>query len=130
MKTTRNKPRHAGRHIILQIILTCFLAISCTSPDAIGPPNEPPVVKVLAADPVVLSAGETSEITVVATDPDGDKLTFEWTADLGYLTGQGARVFYAAPLCCASWATVRVTVNDGNGGVARETVTLTIQRGQ
>jgi len=103
--------------------------MSCSSPDTVGPPNQPPVVKALSANPVVLSAGQTSEVTVVAADPDGDRLTFEWAADLGYLTGQGAEVIYAAPLCCASWATVRVTVNDGNGGVAHETVTLTIERG-
>lgn len=130
MKATTEKRTRNGLHPnALVFALTCIMITSCSSPDSVGPPNRPPVVKSLSANPVVLAAGETSVVTVVATDPEGNRLSYEWAADLGYLTGQGTEVFYAAPLCCASWATVRVTVSDGNGGVAHETISLTIERG-
>ena len=109
------------------LLLSLIFLTGCTDPEGVGPPNRPPVVESLSANPVVLSAGQISAISAVASDPDGDKLAFEWVADLGYLTGQGGEVYYAAPICCANWAVIRVTVKDGNGGVAHDTVTLKIE---
>ena len=69
--------------------------------------------------------GKAYEIECVASDPDGDKLIFEWSADGGATSGEGAVVTWTAPLRGGT-ATVTVTVSDGRGGVATASVIFAV----
>ena len=40
--------------------------------------NEPPVIESLTASPAQLFPGGTSELACVASDPDGDPVTYSW----------------------------------------------------
>ncbi|NIR40207.1 MAG: hypothetical protein GWN07_30770, partial [Actinobacteria bacterium] len=88
-------------------------------------PNQPPVVESVSADPLVLYPGETSDLTCVASDPDGDPLTYTWSAPLGTITpgAPGTAVFLAdRPGNIA----VTCSVTDPSAAPASGTVNLTV----
>ena len=66
-----------------------------------------------------ISASQNTNISVVASDVDGDPLTYQWAAEAGTVTGSGATVDYTPPAVAATtWFAVSVTVSDGRGGAA------------
>ena len=58
-----------------------------------------------------------------ASDPDGDELSYVWSAPGGTITGEGAAVSWAAPEKSGTY-TITVTVADGRGGQAAETIDI------
>ena len=42
--------------------------------------NEPPEITSLTADPAVLAPGGTSQLACSATDPEGDPVSYSWSA--------------------------------------------------
>jgi hypothetical protein len=90
--------------------------------------NRPPVISSLTAVPARLQRGETSTITCLASDPDGDVLTatsYTWTISGGTLTGTGPAVTWKAPDSLGNF-TVSVTVNDGKGGTTESICTIVV----
>jgi hypothetical protein len=69
--------------------------------------------------------GQAYEIECVASDPDGDELLFEWSADGGGISGEGAVITWTAPLRGGE-VTVTVTISDGRGGVATASVIFVV----
>jgi len=57
----------------------------------------PPVITSLAADADWVTPSGSVQVTCNATDPDGDELSYEWTASAGSISGMGAVVSWAAP---------------------------------
>lgn len=45
------------------------------------PPNNPPAMDSLIASPSTLGAGESTMVRAYATDPDGDRLVYDWFTD-------------------------------------------------
>jgi hypothetical protein len=92
---------------------------ACT--DVIGAPgsNQPPLIGVLAASPQTgLTPGQAIEVSVGATDPEGDFVQFAWTASAGTLsTPAGARVVWYPPTAPGQYI-LRVLASDGHGGTA------------
>lgn len=117
-----------GTRPIFTLLTLLFFFPGCLDPDKNEPPNKPPVLESVVADPHSVYLNETSTITATASDPDRDRLVYEWQADLGILAGNGHEIYYAAPPCCANWDIVRVTVRDGKGGVVRGSVELIINQ--
>ena len=101
-----------------------------TPPPPVAPQNRPPTVKA-QCDPCTVYVGEQSKLTATANDPDGDPLTYQWTAPTGKLDQPTTpRPIWTAPMQVGS-VPVTVTVNDGKGGTASDTVTIqVIQREQ
>lgn len=78
------------------------------------PPNTPPYITSLTADPPEIDENSTSILTVVASDDDGHSLTYQWNADKGSITGSGSIVTYNPPDVSQQITdTVSVTVSDG-----------------
>lgn len=89
------------------------------------PSNRAPSVSA-SCSPCTVQAGQTAGLRATASDPDGDGLTYRWTAAQGSFSNTTA----SAP----SWTapgqpgnvTATVTVEDGRGGRATASVTLQV----
>jgi outer membrane protein OmpA-like peptidoglycan-associated protein len=88
-------------------------------------PNRPPTIDCLTTTMDVASGGSI-ELRAKANDPDGDKLTYSWSATGGSVTGSGdTATFNAAGVKAGSYA-VTVTVDDGRGGKASCSMTVNV----
>ena len=80
-------------------------------------PNNPPIILDLTTDcPRVRLVG-TATIVCTADDPDGDVLTYTWSADRGNISGEGDTATWVAPNDYGDY-TITVTITDGRGGEA------------
>jgi len=59
--------------------------------------NESPTISSLIADADWTTPSGTIQVTCTASDPDGDELSYEWSATGGSITGTGAVVNWVAP---------------------------------
>jgi outer membrane protein OmpA-like peptidoglycan-associated protein len=80
-------------------------------------PNRPPTAS-LSVERSPILPGEHTGITCTGTDPDGDPLTYSYTASGGQVTGTGANATFDATGLQPGTYTVKCTVNDGRGGTA------------
>ncbi len=88
--------------------------------------NQPPVISGFEADPEVVERQGTSTLTVDASDPDGEALSYDWSTDNSdwLLSESGETAELTAPDAPASSITVTVEVDDGYGGSATSEVTV------
>jgi outer membrane protein OmpA-like peptidoglycan-associated protein len=71
--------------------------------------------------------GETVRCRATGSDPDGDALTYSWTASAGRVTGNGAEAsFDSSGVPAGTTVTITVTVSDGRGGTAQSTCTIRV----
>lgn len=75
-------------------------------------PNLAPVISYLAADPTGVLAGGVVTMACIASDADGDPLSFAWTCDGGSITGTTSSEVWTAPSTAGQY-TVTCTVSDG-----------------
>ncbi|OGO06283.1 MAG: hypothetical protein A2Z76_00985 [Chloroflexi bacterium RBG_13_56_8b] len=88
-------------------------------------PNNPPVINILSTDcPRVKQAG-TGTLTCEASDPDGDELTYSWSAERGNISGEGPEVTWVAPSEYGTFI-ITLTVTDGRGGEATYTISIIV----
>ena len=90
------------------------------------PSNRPPTV-VASCDPCTVAPEREVQLTAEATDPDGDTLTYTWSASLGSFTEttDAASAQWQAPSETGS-VEVDVQVSDGRGGQASDTVIIQV----
>jgi outer membrane protein OmpA-like peptidoglycan-associated protein/opacity protein-like surface antigen len=83
------------------------------------PPNHPPVAS-CSADKTAVYAGSGDFVMVRAdaSDPDNDPLTYSWTANGGAVEGNGPQARWNSSGTNAGTYTVKVRVDDGRGGWA------------
>jgi hypothetical protein len=87
------------------------------------PSNNPPTASA-GADVDVTASGCTAQVLLDgsgSSDPDGDPLTFEWSGDFG--TVSGATLTVELP---PGTHTITLSINDGRGGSASDTVVVTV----
>ncbi len=106
---------------ILVLLLSMFGGIYFTGCSV---PNRAPVIDGLYAQ-ANLSGGQKTGVVVVASDPDGDEITYQWSAPRGIISGEGPRITWTAPLASGAY-TVTARVTDGDGGEATMTITLSV----
>lgn len=87
--------------------------------------NSPPEISLLTTNRAHLFPGETSLLTCIATDPDGDPLSFGWSSDLGFVTetGEGTAIFSATD---PGVATITCEVTDNGGATTRAEVQINV----
>jgi len=88
-------------------------------------PNQPPVIDSLTAEPQRVKKAMTSAIECTARDPDGDVLSYTWSASGGNTSGEGSAATWVAPNAFGTY-TITVTVSDGRGGEATETIEIVV----
>lgn len=105
------------------------LAISagCGVKTPLQPLNRSPVLRSVTSFPAMLSPGDSAVIVCEATDPDGDRLWYEWRSDCrllipdGYVVTRNNVMIVRAGTCTTApldtgW--VFVTAFDDRGGDA------------
>ena len=93
-------------------------SIEVTILDHTLPPNRPPTVTI-SCMPCKVELGGVVHMTATATDPDGDELTYEWSAPSGSFDGalDEPATTWTAPGQPGIY-TIRIEVSDGFGGFA------------
>ena len=91
------------------------------------PRNRPPVISSLTANPAAVQAGGHSTVTVRASDPDGNPISYSWGASGGTLSSPRNRssITWTAPQTPGAY-TITVTVSDNRGGSTRRSVNITV----
>jgi hypothetical protein len=77
--------------------------------------NTPPIISSLVADPSWALPSGSLQVACTASDPDGDVLTYEWTATGGDISRTGEVVDWTAPQELGIYD-LTVVVTDGYGG--------------
>jgi peptidoglycan-associated lipoprotein len=104
-----------------------YVAPAPPPPPPVVPPvqgkNRPPTVKA-RCEPCVVEVGRTSTVSADAQDPDGDTLSYKWSAPSGSFANPAERqTVFTCPKTPGS-IPVTVTVSDGKGGTASDTITI------
>jgi hypothetical protein len=123
-----------------RVTKVCFIAfvslliltplVACGGAEAPPPAtgNQPPVISLTAEETTLIPNAETG-ITCDASDPDGDELTYTWSATGGTISGVGEIVTWKAPGFVGEFE-VSVTVDDGKGHTVSQSCTITVQATQ
>ena len=89
--------------------------------------NRPPTVRA-RCEPCTVEVGKTSTVTGDAQDPDGDTLTYRWSAPTGRFANAGDRqTVWTAPMQEGA-VPATIVVDDGKGGTASDSVTIQVIR--
>jgi hypothetical protein len=84
--------------------------------------NHPPHISSLTASAQWVSLSGSCQLQCAASDPDGDELSYSWTAS-GDISGEGSVVTWTAPAALGNY-TIGVKVTDGRGGEATAQLTV------
>jgi hypothetical protein len=106
--------------------------------------NHPPVVEDLTVTPedrddfnynkMKIYEGKSCDIECIVSDPDGDDLSYQWSADphpdslsgeVGSISGEGSSVTWTAPTR-RSKVILSVLVSDGKGGTDTEDIVIDV----
>ena len=80
-------------------------------------------------DPCTVEPGQTITLSAAVADPDGDTLTYRWTAPNGTFSAPNAATTqWTAPPNFEGSVPITVTVDDGKGGTATSTSTVRVVR--
>lgn len=94
---------------LLALALFTVLSLSCAQS------NTSPVISSVHSSEAVVVALGSSQMACVASDADGDSLTYDWSASGGAFSGGGPVVTWTAPDRPGTY-TITVRVTDGRGG--------------
>jgi len=106
---------------------SCYVAATETSPPG-APADNPPAITSLTSSPSSVAPEESSTITCIASDPDGDALSYTWSATNGTISGVGNIAAWVAPAITGTF-TISVTVADGGTGTATASCFVAVEMG-
>jgi outer membrane protein OmpA-like peptidoglycan-associated protein len=87
--------------------------------------NRAPAVRAVC-DPCTLQGGQTATLRAEASDPDGDPLSFLWSATGGTLVDTRAAITTWRAETAPGLITFTVTAEDGRGATVSDTVTIEV----
>ena len=91
------------------------------------PTNRPPEIKeiVIMDD---LYTETKYPVYVIATDPDGDTLSYKWSAAAGTVEKSTSNpMFWTTPATAGNYD-IKITIDDGNNGVATKTKSVEVKK--
>jgi outer membrane protein OmpA-like peptidoglycan-associated protein len=90
-----------------------------------APANRPPTVKA-RCEPCTIPVSQAVTVAADAQDPDGDTLRYKWSSPTGsFANANDRQTRWTAPGQPAG-VPVTVTVDDGRGGTASDTITIQV----
>ena len=90
-------------------------------------PNRPPVISCAPERNPIIS-GERVNIISTASDPDGDPITYSYSASGGQISGNGPTAVFDSTGLSAGSYTITCTADDGQGGRTSATTTVDVQQ--
>jgi hypothetical protein len=90
-------------------------------------PNRPPVIS-CAPERNPILAGERVAINSTASDPDGDPITYSYSASGGQISGTEASAQFDSTGLSAGSYTITSTADDGQGGRTSATCNVDVQK--
>ena len=117
MKLVPTRPKWLASLIIL--VIATLLIVSCV------PANQPPVISSLTTNEVWITPAGIYLIECIASDPEGDELSYSWSADGGAISGEGSVILWTAPDAPGAY-TITVEVTDGRDGEATTQLTINV----
>ncbi len=105
---------------LVALILCTILCCGC------APSNNYPVISSLETEKDWVVPSSSSEVKCVASDPDGDSLTYTWSATGGTFSEAGPLTTWMAPNVPGTY-TITVTVKDGRGAEATMQLTMDVR---
>jgi hypothetical protein len=101
---------------------------SCATDVAVAKrPNQPPVIS-CAPERNPIIAGERVKIVSTASDPDGDPLTYSYTAASGQISGNGPSAQFDSTGLAAGNYSITCTADDGRGGRTSAPTAVDVQQ--
>ena len=120
--------------VVLTILAMAIVSSACgpgaeptptPTPTPTPSANQPPQISSVTAAQMQVHPSDIIEIQCNAADPDGDTMSYEWSATGGKFTKTGPTVSWIAPDNYGDWD-ITITVKDGEGGVTQTTITLSV----
>jgi len=104
------------------ILFIIVVIVSCVEEE-----NQQPVIQSTTASPETIKTGETTQLSCVATDPDGDQLIYSWSSSKGTFPNgtTGSSVTWEAPDESGT-NTISIIVSDGQN-ISEGSVNVTIE---
>ena len=87
--------------------------------------NHPPVIDSLVTEALDVIRASPCVIECIASDPDGDELSYAWSASRGGVFGEGAVITWTAPNTYGTY-TITLTVTDTRGDEAIESINIVV----
>lgn len=111
-----------GKYVAAALLVAAALA-ACAAPAVKPKPASPPppgisqpeIMNIIGAQE--WNPGRENTLLCAARDPDGNPLTYTWTAENGTIKGEGQKVTWVPPDTVGDYE-VSVKVDNGKGGVA------------
>ena len=105
--------------------LILFGQIACIPPaPVVKQLNHAPVIEKITYAKDVFSNSE-NELICLASDVDGDNLTYRWTCEAGSIKSDGANALWMPPGKMGTYP-VTLIVTDGKDGEAKETINIRV----
>ena len=126
--------------VLFILVAMALLLLACgpkAPPPAPTPPpapppagNQPPLISSLTPAATQTVPGGTVRVQCVASDPEGETPSFQWSTTAGkFDTNVGPVVTWIAPSIYGTYD-ITVTVSDDQGAVAQQTVTISVVANQ
>jgi len=117
--------KNTGRTALAIVFLLVALQLSCTTNSGtVSPQNHAPVIEKINYDKTTYHNRQVA-IDCIASDADGDNLTYSWDASSGSISGQGKSVVWMPPGLKQNYP-ISLTVSDGKGGEAKEKIYIMV----
>ncbi len=109
-------------------LLNFAVLVSCATAcgGCVQSSNHPPVISTLQSQRDLVVSSSRCQVTCAAIDPDGDNLTYSWSATGGALSGTGPVTTWVAPDTSGTY-TITVKVTDGRGGEATSQLAINMR---
>jgi hypothetical protein len=114
------------RRIALGLVLTALLGSGCAFSFAFVSPNLKLKITNVSASPVPVPVNGESALSATVDNPQGEKLTYTWTAHAGTVIGNGSSARYLTGACCTSTDVVALVVKNQKGETDTHLMTLTV----
>ena len=87
--------------------------------------NHLPIIESLTASEDHVAPASSCQVKCVASDPDGNELSYEWSTNRGSISGNGSIITWTAPDTVGTY-TITAVVTDSHGGESKGSLRINV----